>query len=168
MSTCRIDLLPDNDRTNGWAAHLPARAPRPHLAGDVRADWIVIGAGWTGLAAARRLAENRPSDWIVIIDAAAASDGASGRNSGFAIDVQNATQSPPRGSVNGCSYRREPRRQRGQPRLPDIWPTYGKIQLSAAPAPRDGRRQETLLVRLFAFELEYGRCQPDYAVPAQL
>ena len=52
-----------------------------------RADWIVIGAGWAGLAAARRLAENRPSDRIAIIDAAAAADGASGRNSGFAIDL---------------------------------------------------------------------------------
>ena len=91
MSACRIDLLPENDRTNGWAAHLPARAPRTHLTGDARADWIVIGAGWAGLAAARRLAENRPSDRIVIIDAAAASDGASGRNSGFAIDLPHTS-----------------------------------------------------------------------------
>ena len=87
MTSCRIDLLPENDRTNGWAAHLPPRTPRPHLTGEVRADWIVVGAGWSGLAAARRLAENRPSDRIVVIDAAAASDGASGRNSGFAIDL---------------------------------------------------------------------------------
>ena len=88
MSMYRIiDLLPENDRTNGWAAHLPPRAPRPPLTGDVRADWIVIGAGWAGLAAARRLAGNRPSDRIVVIDAAAVADGASGRNSGFAIDV---------------------------------------------------------------------------------
>ena len=38
MSTYRIDLLPENDRTNGWAAHLPPRVPRPHLTGDARAD----------------------------------------------------------------------------------------------------------------------------------
>ena len=87
MTSYRIRLFPENDRTNGWAAHLPPRAPRPSLAGNVIADWIVVGAGWAGLAAARRLAENRPSDRIVIIDAAAASDGASGRNSGFAIDL---------------------------------------------------------------------------------
>ena len=87
MRAYRISLLPENDRTNGWVAHLPPRVPRPHLTGDLRADWLVIGAGWAGLAAARRLAENRPCDRIVIIDAAAASDGASGRNSGFAIDV---------------------------------------------------------------------------------
>ena len=52
MGAYRIDLLPENDHTNGWAAHLPPRSPRPHLIGDVRADWIVIGAGWAGLAAA--------------------------------------------------------------------------------------------------------------------
>ena len=87
MTSYRIDLLPENDRTNGWAAHLPPRTPLPRLAGEVRADWIVVGAGWAGLAAARRLAENRPSDRIAVIDAAAVSDGASGRNSGFAIDL---------------------------------------------------------------------------------
>ena len=87
MTAHRIGLFPENDTTNGWAAHLPPRTPRPALAGDVAADWVVVGAGWAGLAAARRLAENRPADRVVIIDAAAASDGASGRNSGFAIDL---------------------------------------------------------------------------------
>ena len=91
MSAYRIDLLPENDRSNGWAAHLPPRVPRPCLTGDVRADWIVVGAGWAGLAAARRLAGNRPSDRIVIIDAAAVADGASGRNSGFAIDLPHTS-----------------------------------------------------------------------------
>ena len=91
MSAYRIDLLPENDRTNGWAAHLPPRTSRPHLTGDVRADWLVIGAGWAGLAAARRLAGNRPSDRVVIIDAAAVADGASGRNSGFAIDLPHTS-----------------------------------------------------------------------------
>lgn len=91
MSAYRIDLLPENDRTNGWAAHLPPRVPRPRLTGDVRADWLVIGAGWAGLAAARRLAGNRPSDRVVIIDAAAVADGASGRNSGFAIDLPHTS-----------------------------------------------------------------------------
>lgn len=28
MSTHGIDLLPENDRTNGWAAHLPPRTPK--------------------------------------------------------------------------------------------------------------------------------------------
>ena len=32
MSTYRIDLLPENDRTTGWATHLPPRAARMRLA----------------------------------------------------------------------------------------------------------------------------------------
>ena len=83
----RIVNLPAEDRCNGWSAILPPRAERPPLAGDVRADWVVVGAGYAGLAAARRLAENRPGDQVALVDAEAAGESASGRNSGVAIDV---------------------------------------------------------------------------------
>lgn len=83
----RISLLPSDDNANGWSRILPPREPKPSLSGDVRADWVVVGAGYAGLAAARRLAENRPDDTIVIVDAGEVGEGASGRNSGFAIDV---------------------------------------------------------------------------------
>jgi glycine/D-amino acid oxidase-like deaminating enzyme len=83
----RIAKLPADDTANGWSAILPPRAARPPLAGDVEADWLVVGAGFAGLAAARRLAENRPGDHVALVEAEAAGEGASGRNSGFAIDV---------------------------------------------------------------------------------
>lgn len=82
----RITTLPRNEGPTGWAVLLPARAPRLALTGAVRADWAVLGAGFTGLAAARRLAEVWPEDRIVVVDALAVGEGASGRNSGFAID----------------------------------------------------------------------------------
>ena len=85
----RINLLPQDDSTNGWFETLPAREPTPALSGEVRADWLVIGAGVVGLSAARRLAANRPNDKIVILDAQRVGDAASGRNSGFAIDVSH-------------------------------------------------------------------------------
>ena len=85
--TRKIGVLPVNDATNGWSRILGPRTPRPPLAGDVAADWAVVGAGWAGLAAARRLAENRPDDSIVLLDAGEAGENASGRNSGFAIDL---------------------------------------------------------------------------------
>jgi glycine/D-amino acid oxidase-like deaminating enzyme len=91
MSASRIGLFPADDRTNGWLKHLPRREPRPPLQGSVKAHWLVIGAGFAGLAAARRLAENRPHDHIALIDAQAVADGASGRNSGFAIDLPHHT-----------------------------------------------------------------------------
>ena len=38
----------------GFNALLPPRAPRPRAEGDVVADHVVVGAGYTGLAAARQ------------------------------------------------------------------------------------------------------------------
>ena len=87
LDMTRIRILPGDDTTNGWSRMLPPRQPRPALDGDIRADWVVVGAGFAGLAAARRLAENRPDDRIALIEAQAAGEGASGRNSGFAIDL---------------------------------------------------------------------------------
>lgn len=83
----KIARLPANDRTNGWSAILPPRQPQPSLAGEHHADWIVLGAGYAGLAAARRLAENRPDETVVLVEASAVGENASGRNSGFAIDL---------------------------------------------------------------------------------
>lgn len=82
-----IQILPSDDNTNGWSRVLPPRTPKAALQGDVRADWVVLGAGWAGMSAARRLAENRPEDSIILVDAGQAGENASGRNSGFAIDL---------------------------------------------------------------------------------
>lgn len=83
----KIKTLPGDDNSLGWSAIIPARQPHPALEGDRRADWVVLGAGYAGLAAARRLAENRPSEEVVLIDAQEVGQGTSGRNSGFAIDL---------------------------------------------------------------------------------
>ena len=83
----RIELLPHDDKSNGWSAILPARTPKSSLRTDVRADWVVVGAGFAGLAAARRVAENRPNEHVVLVEAQQVGEGASGRNSGFAIDL---------------------------------------------------------------------------------
>ncbi len=82
-----IAKFPNDDTCNGWSAILPLRTPKPALRGDVVADWVVVGGGYAGLSAARRLAENRPNDKVVLLDASAAGENASGRNSGFAIDL---------------------------------------------------------------------------------
>ena len=87
MPVKRIKLLPENDNSNGWSRILDPRTPSPSLQSEEKANWVVIGAGYAGLSAARRLAENRPNDRIVLLDAGEVGENASGRNSGFAIDL---------------------------------------------------------------------------------
>ncbi len=88
-----ISRLPDNDRTNVWNNILSPREPRAGLAGSELADWLVIGAGYAGLAAARRLVTHRPGDRIVILEAGICGENASSRNSGFAIDLPHTVSS---------------------------------------------------------------------------
>jgi len=85
-----IHPLPQDDHSNGWSALLPSRTPCPALAADIQVDWLVVGAGYAGLAATRRLAEQQPNASIALLDAGVAGDNASGRNSGFAIDLPHA------------------------------------------------------------------------------
>lgn len=82
-----VSRLPRNDTTNGWSRILPPRAPAAPLAHDIVVDWVVVGAGQAGLAAARRLAEHRPHDKIALVEADAVGEGAQGRNAGFIIDT---------------------------------------------------------------------------------
>jgi len=79
--------LPHDDHECGWYSLLPARGPRPSLRGEYHCDYAVIGAGFAGLACARRLAELRPDANIILVDAQRVGQGASGRNSGFVIDL---------------------------------------------------------------------------------
>lgn len=84
-----IGRLPLKDTPSGW---VPPR--QLHVIGDCpskdRVTWfdtVVVGAGFTGLAAARRFAELNPDQSIGLIDAMPVGWGASGRNSGFIIDL---------------------------------------------------------------------------------
>ena len=70
---------------HGWAELLPGRQANPSLQGVHRESWVVIGAGLTGLACARRLAELHPQQNILLLDARRVGQGASGRNSGFVV-----------------------------------------------------------------------------------
>jgi glycine/D-amino acid oxidase-like deaminating enzyme len=89
----RISPLPRDDRTNGWTALLPDAGSARRLFGDQQADYAVIGAGIAGLAAARRLGELKPNARVLLIDAQRVGDCASGRNSGFIIDLPHETES---------------------------------------------------------------------------
>lgn len=93
MSTHAIKRLPVDTGVSGWEAMSTRSMPLRMLDGEITADWLVIGAGFAGLSAARRLAQLRPGDSIVVIDAHEVAKGPAGRNSGFMIDVPHSLSS---------------------------------------------------------------------------
>jgi glycine/D-amino acid oxidase-like deaminating enzyme len=94
MITKSVKRLPFENGVSGWEAISKRLLPVRSLEGNVIADWLVIGAGFAGLSAARRLKERRPQDKVVILEASELGKGTSGRNSGFMIDVpHNLTSS---------------------------------------------------------------------------
>jgi len=65
----------------------PSSRPPEAEAEELEADCVIVGAGYTGLACAHRLAQLAP-DWrILLVDAMRVGEGASGRNSGFVMDT---------------------------------------------------------------------------------
>jgi len=76
-----------NPGQTGWNAILPKPAPPRILNENITADWLVIGGGFAGLAAARRLSQLQPQDHTVLLEAIRIGDGPAGRSSGFMIDL---------------------------------------------------------------------------------
>lgn len=87
MTSQAIKRLPVNTGISGWEAISKRRTPILTLDGDATADWLIIGGGFAGLSAARRLSQRVPGEKIVVLDAAEIATGTAGRNSGFMIDV---------------------------------------------------------------------------------
>lgn len=85
-------LVTDMTQAPGWYSILPEQAPPTRLKGQQTADWVVVGAGVTGLAAARRLGELNPDARVVLIENYRVGYGASARNSGFIIDTPHLSE----------------------------------------------------------------------------
>ncbi len=76
-----------NPGPSAWNDLLPEREPLPSLSSNLTSDWLIVGAGFAGLSAARRVQQEAPNDSIVILDAQGLASGPAGRNSGFMIDL---------------------------------------------------------------------------------
>lgn len=76
-----------NDNSCSWINDLSPRLDIKTLKQNQKCDWLIVGAGYTGLSAARKLAEINPDKSIILIDAQLAGEGASGRNSGYLVDT---------------------------------------------------------------------------------
>jgi len=76
-----------NDNGCGWLNQLPKRLNIKNLNKDLISDYLIIGAGYTGLSTARKLYEIDNNKKIIIVDAQLAGEGGSSRNSGYLVDT---------------------------------------------------------------------------------
>lgn len=107
MTTYRAKSLPRQPGVSGWVAMLPARIPKPALQGRITADVAVIGAGFAGLAAARRLSQLDPTLRVAVLEAGIVGEGPAGRNSGFIIDLPHEVSAESLGSDSADHARRD-------------------------------------------------------------
>ena len=76
-----------NDNGCSWVNDLSPRSNIKTLNSDFNCEWLIIGAGFTGLSAARKLGHLYPNQKIILVDAQLAGEGASSRNSGYLVDT---------------------------------------------------------------------------------
>ena len=76
-----------NDNGCSWINDLEPRSNIKTLKKNEECEWLIVGAGYTGLSAARKLGKLNPTEKIILLDAQLAGDGASGRNSGYLVDT---------------------------------------------------------------------------------
>ncbi len=76
-----------NDNGCSWVNDLSPRSNIKTLNSDLNCEWLIIGAGFTGLSAARKLGHLYPNQKILLVDAQLAGEGASSRNSGYLVDT---------------------------------------------------------------------------------
>ncbi|MEQ8370907.1 MAG: FAD-binding oxidoreductase [Alphaproteobacteria bacterium] len=138
--------LPDLGDTCGWFNVLEPPSPSRRIEGRQKADWVVVGAGVTGLAAARRLAEHKPGARILLLDATRIGNGNSGRNSGFALHCwfmgatgysNDLTVLHREARLNGAGAETL-RRQVRENQIECHWHDFGMLWAAAGPAGEGG------------------------------
>ena len=76
-----------NDKNCAWISDLDKRNNVKSLKTNEEVDWLIIGAGYTGLSASRKLGQLYPNQKIILVDAQLAGEGSSSRNSGYLVDT---------------------------------------------------------------------------------
>lgn len=101
----KVSRFPNDPGPAAWNAILPTATPRANLVDNIISDWLVIGAGFAGLSAARRLSELCHGQSITVLDASLIAEGPAGRNSGFMIDVPHNLSSNDYGGSSSTDQR---------------------------------------------------------------
>ncbi|WP_282093541.1 NAD(P)/FAD-dependent oxidoreductase [Epibacterium ulvae] len=86
MTQYTVNQLPSLKGAAAWNCILPDLPPET-LNQDQTADVVIVGAGFAGLSAARRLHQIEPNARIVVLEAGRLAHSSAGRNSGFMIDL---------------------------------------------------------------------------------
>lgn len=88
-----IKALPKDPGPCAWNSILGEDTPYPQFTGETVFDWVVVGGGFAGIAAARRLSQLVDGESIALLEAGRVAEGAAGRNSGFMIDLPHELNS---------------------------------------------------------------------------
>lgn len=83
----RAVRTPEFNSPAAWSEILGGYSKPQLLDGAASADVVIIGAGFAGLSAARRLKQLDDTLSVVVLDALRLGEGSAGRNSGFMIDL---------------------------------------------------------------------------------
>ena len=82
-----VSHQPHDPGPAAWNEILPSHAGFDTLSDNITADVVIIGAGFAGLSAARRIQQLDPKTCVVVLEARRIAEGPAGRNSGFMIDL---------------------------------------------------------------------------------
>lgn len=121
----QVTRLPHDPGPAGWNRLLIEPEPATPLTDKITADWLVIGAGFAGLAAAHRLSKLAPTDRIVVLDAVRIGDGPAGRNSGFMIDLPHDLTSADYGGALDADVAQTADNRRGIQHAREMSQDYG-------------------------------------------
>ena len=83
----QVRHLPFDPGPAGWTQIVSPQDAYPALDNKITVDFVVVGAGFAGLSAARRLRQLEPQASIAVLEARTIGEGSSCRNSGFMIDL---------------------------------------------------------------------------------
>lgn len=121
----QVKQLPRDPGPAGWNKLLSEPEPASPLDSKITADWLVIGAGFAGLAAAHRLSKLALGDRIVVLDAVRIGDGPAGRNSGFMIDLPHDLTSADYGGALDADIAQTEDNRRGIRHAQEMAQEYG-------------------------------------------
>lgn len=103
----QTDRFPEASGQNGWFETSRYKNHQFNSVDEIERsyDYVVVGAGFGGVNAAFRLAENKPDATVALFDAMPVGYFSSGRNAGFIIDVPHSIVGDPNFTLDDQKWR---------------------------------------------------------------